>query len=117
MNRKILVIDDEDDMCILMERVLKKVGYEVKSAINPLDAIELVKREDFLLLIVDLKMPEMDGIEFIKRARHAGFRNKCIIITAYPTIDAMEEAKKLGVSDFLIKPLNILEVENAVLRV
>lgn len=116
MNVKILVIDDEKDMCTLIERVLKKKGFEVKSSTNPSDAIGLVEKEDFTLVIVDLRMPEMDGIEFIKMIRQADFRNKCILITAYPTIEVMREAKKQGISDVLIKPLNILELEDAVLR-
>ena len=116
MNGNVLVIDDERDMCTLIERVLCKKGLGVKSSTNPMDAVELIKSENFILLIVDLRMPEMDGIEFIKRARQAGFRNKCIVITAYPSIDALKEAGKQGVSDILIKPLNILELEDAVAR-
>ncbi|GBD98523.1 sporulation initiation phosphotransferase F [bacterium BMS3Abin07] len=116
MNRKILVIDDEKNMCTLCRRVLNKKGFDVKITTSALDAIGLVEKEDFMLLVVDLRMPEMGGVEFIKRARQAGFRNKCIIVTAYPNIDAMKEAKKQGVSDFLIKPFSILELEEAVLR-
>ncbi len=116
MNRKILVIDDEKNMCTLCRRALSRKGFDVKIAISALDAIGLVEKEDFMLLVVDLKMPEMGGIEFIKRARQAGFRNKCIIVTAYPSVDAMKEAKKLGVSDLLIKPFSISELEKAVLR-
>lgn len=113
---KILVIDDERDMGNLIARVLNRKGLEVKIATDPLEAIGLVERDDFLLIIVDLLMPEIDGIEFIKRVRQAGFKNKCIIITAYPTIEAMKEAKSLKVSAFLTKPLTIHELENAVLR-
>lgn len=116
MDRNILVIDDERDMCTLIERVLGKKGLGVKSSTNPMDAIELIKGENFMLLIVDLRMPAMDGIEFIKKAREAGFSNKCIVITAYPSIDVLKEAGKQGVSDILIKPLNILELEDAVAR-
>lgn len=113
---KILVIDDEKDMCTLIERVIRKKGFEVESTTSPSKAIDLVEKGEFALIIVDLRMPEMGGIEFIKKARRSGFKNRWILITAYPSLEAVGEAKNQGAYDVLVKPLNILELEDTVLR-
>ncbi len=114
MKKKILVIDNEIDLCHLLERVLNKKGYDVNTTTNPFNAIDLLKQENYSLLLVDLRIPEMDGIEFIKRARGAGYSNKCFLISVSPTAEAIQEAKKLGISDFFTKPLIIQELEDAV---
>jgi len=116
MHGKVLVIDDERDMCTLIARLLNKRGLEVEITTSTPDAVGLVEKGTYDLLIVDLKMPEINGIEFIKKVRQEGFRNTCIIITAHPSSNAMREAKKQNVFDFLIKPLDILELEEVVLR-
>ncbi|MBF0559634.1 MAG: response regulator [Nitrospirae bacterium] len=116
MGKKILVIDDEPDMRLLIERVLSRKGFDITTVAYAPDAVNLVEKDSFFLLITDLTMPEMNGLDLIKQVRQAGFNGKFIIITGLPTDDAMRDAREQGASDFLIKPLNMHDLENAVSR-
>jgi DNA-binding NtrC family response regulator len=102
---KILIIDDEPDMLKLLSMILReKTLYEVTTTNNPVEAIELVKRGGFDLVISDLKMPGFDGIEIIDAVKRVDEDIPVIIITAYGTLESASEAMQKGGFDFITKP-------------
>ncbi|MFA6055458.1 MAG: response regulator [Thermodesulfovibrionales bacterium] len=105
MAEKILIVDDEPDMLKLLTMVLRaKTEYEVTSTNNPLEALELVKNGGFSLVISDLKMPGLDGMELIDAVKKVDEDIPIIIITAYGTVESATEAIRKGGFDFITKP-------------
>ncbi len=117
MGKKILILDDEPDMQGLVERVLGQKGLVVKKAGHPREAIEMVACEEFGLLIVDFKLPGIDGLEFMRRIKKEGFDNKWMVITGRPTSLLEDQARAEGCAAFLVKPLDIHEFESEVERI
>src|SRR4030042_2325007 len=117
MEDRILIVDDEEMICSVMSRRLTREGYVCVTAQNGEGALRHFYKDSFSLIISDIKMPEMDGIELLKevKAVHPGIL--MIMVTAYPEIDLALEAMRLGAYDFIIKPadleLVILSVKRA----
>lgn len=105
MQEKILIVDDEPDMLKLLSMILKeKTPYEITITNNPVEAVELIKNENFDLVITDLKMPGLDGLQLLEEVKKRDEDVPVIIITAYGTIDAAMEAMEKGGFDFITKP-------------
>jgi len=105
MAEKILIVDDEPDMLKLLSMILReKTPYEVITTNNPIEAVELARRDDFDLVITDLKMPGLDGLQLLEEVKKKDEDIPVIIITAYGTIDAATEAIEKGGFDFITKP-------------
>jgi len=105
MPEKILIVDDEPDMLKLLSMIIKeKTPYEVTTTNNPLEALELAKKGGFDLVITDLKMPGLDGMELLDAIKRVDEDIPLIIITAYGTVEAAAEAMKKGGFDFITKP-------------
>lgn len=105
MVEKILIVDDEPDMLKLLSMILKeKTPYEVMTTNNPIEAVQLVKTMDFDLIITDLKMPGLDGLQLLEEAKKKNEDIPVVIITAYGTIDSATEAIEKGGFDFITKP-------------
>ena len=102
---RILIVDDEPSITVLLSRILKKEGYDVKTTTNPRDAIKIARDFGPHLIISDLKMPELNGLELLDELRSKGFDGEFIILTAYGTVENAVEALKRGAFDYLIKPL------------
>ncbi|GAQ93852.1 response regulator receiver domain-containing protein [Thermodesulfovibrio aggregans] len=105
MPEKILIVDDEPDMLKLLSMILReKTPYEVTTTNNPVEAVELAKKGDYDLVITDLKMPGLDGLQLLEEVKKRDEDVPVIIITAYGTIDAAQEAIEKGGFDFITKP-------------
>jgi DNA-binding NtrC family response regulator len=105
MPEKILIVDDEPDMLKLLSMIIKeKTPYEVTTTNNPLEALELAKKGGFDLVITDLKMPGLDGMELLDAIKRVDEDIPLIIITAYGTVEAAAEAMQKGGFDFITKP-------------
>jgi DNA-binding NtrC family response regulator len=105
MPEKILIVDDEPDMLKLLSMIIReKTPYEVTATNNPLEAIEFAKKGGFDLVISDLKMPGLDGIEIIEAVKRVDEDVPVIIITAYGTVESASEAMQKGGFDFITKP-------------
>lgn len=102
--KKILVIDDEQIVRISCERTLGGEGFEVKSASNGKEGIELLEKEQFNLVLLDLKMPDLDGIEILKMIKEKWPETKIIMITGYSTVETAVKTLKLGAFNYLEKP-------------
>lgn len=101
---KILVIDDEDIVRTSCNRTLTPEGYEVKMAQNGMDGLKMASEESFDLVLTDLKMPDMDGIEVLRQIKEQWPEFEVIIITGYQTVDTAVKAIKLGAFDYIEKP-------------
>jgi len=105
MAERLLVIDDEPNMLRLLKTILMdKTGYTVITTNNPLEVQSLLLHEPFDLVITDLKMPLVDGIDLIDIIKKVSVQLPIIIITAYGTSEIAEEAIKKGAYDFILKP-------------
>lgn len=106
MGEKILVVDDEPNMLRLLKTILTdKTGYEVETTNNPLEVEKLLKEQGpFDVVVTDLKMPLVDGIDLIEIIKRIAADTPIIIITAYGTLETAEEAIQKGAYDFITKP-------------
>jgi DNA-binding NtrC family response regulator len=105
MPERILVVDDEPNMLRLLHTILTgKTGYEVVTTNNPLEVDKLLQEEAFDLVITDLKMPLVDGLDLIDMVKKVDAKLPIIIITAYGTTETAEEAVQKGAYDFITKP-------------
>jgi len=102
--KKILVIDDEDIIRISCERTLSSHDYEVKSATSGKEGLELLEEEPFSLILLDIKMPDMDGVEVLKKIKERWPETKVIMITGYSTVESAVKTLKLGAFNYLEKP-------------
>lgn len=107
---RILIVDDDPDIRETMTTLLTMNGYSVVTAEDGSSALEELKRDKFHLMITDLKLPQMNGIELIKNVRNINKDIQCIIITGYATVTTAVEGMKAGAFDYLMKPFNATEV-------
>ncbi len=113
---KILVVEDEDILRISIGDDLKDAGFEVSLSKSPLLALDLLE-EEFEVAIVDYKMPEMNGIELLKKIKERQNRCEVIIMTAFGTIQTAVEAMKLGAYDYVTKPFSNEELVLTIERI
>ena len=105
MAERILVIDDELDMLMLLRMIIEEnTDCEVETTNNPSEGLKMVMEDDYDLVIADLKMPGMDGMEVFEELKEMRPDIPVIIITAYGSLETAEEARKKGVADFITKP-------------
>lgn len=110
MKSKILIVDDEVSQTALLKGFLDKKGYEVTEEQDPLNAINLVRNQEFDLMIADYRMPKMDGLELIKNIREIDPEIGIIMASAYGNIETAVEVIKSGASDFMTKPIDLKEL-------
>ncbi len=113
---KVLVADDEKVIRELFVRFLSGYNYEVFTAVDGFDALNKLKRDNFDVLITDIKMPEMDGMELIHKIKKIKKDIIIIVITGYGTIETAKEAIKQGCFDYITKPFNIEDINIVIKR-
>lgn len=115
--KKIIIIDDEQDILNTLVRYFKrKDKIEVDVFTNPLNGLEAIKGGKYDLVLTDIMMPEMDGIELLKRVKEVKPSLPVVMMTAYSTIDKILECDKLGANDYITKPfISLKDVESKVL--
>ncbi len=101
----ILVLDDEERQQEILSLILEDAGYEVTATGSPREALKTAKTNDFDLILTDLKMPEMDGIQFLEAVKHFSPQQIVVVVTAHGTISSAVEAMKKGAFYYLTKPL------------
>jgi putative two-component system response regulator len=106
----ILVIDDEKTMCNLLKDSLSEQGYNVTTTQKARNGLQHVRNSLFDLIITDLKMPKVDGIEIMRRIKESDPDNTVIVITGYPSFETVQEALRLGAYDYITKPFNLEEI-------
>lgn len=113
---KVLVIDDEDIVRTSCIRVLSPEGYQVSVAQNGMEGIRMIEEENFDVVLTDLKMPDMDGIEILKKIKKEWPSIEVIIITGYQAIDAAKKSINLGAFEYIEKPFTPDVVLQAVMK-
>ena len=108
--KRLLIIDDEENMRHMLSSLLKKSGYRVDTASDGADALEMVDQTLYDFILCDLKMPNMNGMEFFETARDKLWATTVIMMSAYGSIDTAVEAMKKGAYDFISKPFKPDEV-------
>ncbi len=108
---KVLVIDDEKSMREFLAIMLEKEGYEVDTAEEGPKALDLCKKELYDLVITDIKMPRMDGLEVLHRLKEISKETAVIMITAYASTETAVHAMKEGAYDYITKPFNVDEIK------
>jgi heterodisulfide reductase subunit A len=113
-NRRVLIVDDEAIVRESIKEWLKDTGFDVMTAESGEEALDMMKKQDFGVVILDFRLPQKTGIEVLKEVKVVKPDIKSIIITAYPSDESADEAKKLGVIDYLIKPIAPEDLEKLV---
>jgi DNA-binding NtrC family response regulator len=108
---RIMVIDDEESMCKFMQIMLKKEGYGVSSAQSGKEALEELQNSHYDLVIADLMMPEMNGLELLSKVKSIDPELNFIVMTAYASVDTAIEALKKGAFDYIAKPFKVDELK------
>ncbi len=113
---KILIVDDEEDVLDLCRRILETQGYDVKSTYNGYEAIEIARIEDFDLLLTDIKMPGMSGLEIAQMLKESDPGIICVTMTGFSTMDMAINALRLGIDEFILKPFTPNELSIAITK-
>jgi DNA-binding NtrC family response regulator len=113
---RILVVDDEKDICKALEFLLLGEGYEVKTALSGEQAVEMLKKENFDIVLTDLKMEEVDGIALLDEAKKINADIEVILMTAYASVESAVTAMKKGAADYIVKPFINEEIRLTIRR-
>jgi DNA-binding NtrC family response regulator len=114
--QRILIVDDEPDMTENCRRILDAAGYRCQTTNDALEALRLLGSEHPDLLLTDLRMPEMDGMQMLRRAREIDPQMPVVLLTAHATLESAVAAVKAGAFDYLAKPFSIDQLKLAVER-
>src|ERR1051326_3778807 len=106
---KILIVDDERSIRELLDIFLKKEGYSVTSTSNATEGLAYVKANEFDLIISDIKMAGMSGIQLLRELRTTGFSGQFILLTAFASAETAIQALKMGAFDYILKTENFME--------
>ncbi len=112
--QQILVVDDDQQMRLALMEAIKRLGHEVILSDNGKDALEKLRKFNFSMIITDMKMPAMSGLELLKEVRKVSCRIPVLIITAFGTVENAVDTMKEGAVDYLIKPFSFDTIKKAV---
>lgn len=115
--KNILVIEDDKKMRDGLVEILAEQGYQVDSAENGQIGLEKIKKKDFDIVITDLIMPVMGGMDVLRETKHMKPKTHVILVSAFATIENAVEAMKAGASEYITKPFKIDEVQTKIRRV
>lgn len=114
--RTVLIVDDEPSMRTALSETVRRMGYQVRGAIDGADAIEQVERIKPWLVVTDLKMPRINGLELVKALKQKAPNTFIILMTAYGTVETAVEAMKCGANDYILKPFSTDLLERVILN-
>ena len=115
-HEKILVVDDEKNVRVLFERILAKEGYEVECAASGSEAIDKLANNSFDLVVTDLKMEGIDGLDLIRKGKKTNQAIPFILISGYGTAQTAVSAGQEGADVYLMKPIDMKDLKLAVKR-
>ncbi len=110
VHKRVLIVDDEDNMRRMLRVMLSKAGYQVSEAANGAEALASMAKDHFDFILCDIRMPEMDGMQFLQEAQGKFPEKTVIMMSAYGTIETALEAMKMGAYDYISKPFKSDEV-------
>ncbi|HBI99956.1 response regulator [Lysinibacillus sp. FSL R7-0073] len=115
--KRLLIVDDQQGIRLLLNEVLKKEGYVTYLAANGLEALKYADEQDMDCVLLDMKIPGMDGIEILRRLKEKFPKLPVFMMTAYGELDVVQEALNLGAIRYFTKPFDIFEVRDEVNKV
>lgn len=115
--KRVIVIDDEKNIRMTLEKALSGAGYEVDTAMNGENGIQKLKEKEYPVVLLDMRLPGIDGIEVLKRINSLDYKTKVIMITGYGNVETAVETMKLGAVDYLRKPFKPGEIKEIVEQV
>lgn len=115
--KRILLVDDEETLRLSVKQVLSEDGYEVITAKNGTEALGLARANDFDLVITDLRMPGLSGLQLVSEIKKTDPLTKIIIISAYGNMETVVEAMRLGANDFVAKPFKVKSMKEIVTKI
>jgi DNA-binding NtrC family response regulator len=113
---RVLVIDDDEDMCLYLKDLLELDGYSVTTCTEPRSALPEIKESRHQLVLLDVRMPEIDGVRLLQQIRAIDSDLCVIAITAYPAVETAVEMLKLDAYDYLAKPLDAERLRSVLAR-
>lgn len=113
---RVLLVDDEPQMLIAMREALRSEGLAIETASSAREALSVLRGAEFDLIVTDMRMPEMTGLELLRECAMAIPRAKLVMVTAYGTVEQAVEAMKLGAFDYLLKPFSASQLKAVVTR-
>ncbi len=111
---KLLVVDDEAAICHACRRVLSRQGFEVEECTDSFEGLKRATQGDYAAILLDIKMPKMDGIQFLEELRKTNPDVPVMIMTAYPSIPNATAALRLGASDYVTKPFTPAQLRRSI---
>ncbi len=114
MPLKILILDDEPIVGQRLKATLEKEGHNVETFVNPLEAVSRLEGKTFDIVVTDIRMDDMDGIEILELVLQKSARTKVIMITGYATLEVARESLAKGAFDFIAKPFKLKEMRQAI---
>ena len=114
---RILVVDDEDALRTVLCGELVSEGFEVQSAADGDEAIEILNKESFDLILLDIKMPRVNGFDVLKHVKEKHPDTKVVMLTGFADLKNAIESKKLGAEDFVSKPYDLVDLLTTIERV
>ncbi|MEK7764173.1 MAG: response regulator, partial [Nitrospirota bacterium] len=103
---RILIVDDDPSMRTALVESVRRLGYDVQGAVDGADAVERVSRYKPWLVVTDLKMPRLGGLDLIKEIKRRSPQTLMVLMTAYGTVETAVDAMKYGASDYILKPFS-----------
>lgn len=117
VNKRILIVDDEENTRIGLSKLLIQEGFEVESAANGHEALDLLGHEKISLVISDINMPDMNGLSFLRELGRKYPSTNVIMITAYGGVESYLEAMNLGAFEYLHKPIRLDELRSVMKKI
>ena len=115
--KKIMIVDDEEDICNFVKQFFGARSFEVTCALDGQEAVSVINEVNPDLVLMDIRMPNLNGIEALGKMRQMRPKQKIIMVTCVDDLEKMDEAKKLGALDYITKPLVLDELEKKVLGI
>ena len=113
---RILVVDDDEDICLYLKEFLTREGYRVTTITKPGDALQEIKEGRHQIVLLDVRMPDIDGVDLLRQVRSVDSDVCVIVMTAYPSVESAVETMKADAFDYLRKPFDPEHLRSVILR-
>ena len=116
MKLRVLVVDDDEDICLYLKEFLNREGYRVSAVTKPRDALPEIKEGKYQIVLLDVRMPDLDGVSLLREIRSIDSDVCVIIMTAYPSVESAVDTMKADAFDYLRKPFELEQLRQVVQR-
>ncbi|HOW73568.1 MAG TPA: response regulator [Phycisphaerae bacterium] len=114
---KVLVVDDDPQVCKTVGKILQENNYQVQTYTQPRQALQAVRKTPFDIALIDIKMPDVNGVELVEKIRGEDDRVAALVMTAFPDVQSAAETMRLGARDYITKPFSAEQLLAAIERI